>query len=47
MFEAGFTCILNKSLMNTRTTKKPYNSMFFEFIRFFIFAIKLAFLTNF
>ena len=23
MFEAGFTCILSKSLMNTRTSREP------------------------
>ena len=27
MFEAGFTCILSKSLMNTRTSREPRHAI--------------------
>ena len=37
MFEAGFTCILSKSLMNTRTSREPRRAS--RVRGFFLFGI--------
>ena len=39
MFEAGFTCILSKSLMNTRTKNRQISK---EFCRFFLLVLIIS-----
>ena len=39
MFEAGFTCILSKSLMNTRTSREPRHAIRVVEVLFLSFSL--------